>query len=80
MVCLTLGYSQLVRLIAKFDYFIIFNVQMKDRVQKFEKFIKENEGKRRRAIQKYQTEVKMKEQKNIELVLVIEQLELLKAR
>ena len=53
---------------------------MKDRVQKFEKFIKENEGKRRRAIQKYQTEVKMKEQKNIELVLVIEQLELLKAR
>lgn len=53
---------------------------MRDRVQKFDKFIKENEGKRRRAIQKYQTEVKLKEQKNNEYLMVLEQLEELKAR
>ena len=40
---------------------------MKDRVSKFETFLKENELKRRRAIQKYQTEVKLKEQKTKEL-------------
>ena len=53
---------------------------MRDRVSKFEKFIKENEAKRRRAIQKYQTEVKLKEQKSQELDLLLEQLNLLKAR
>ena len=53
---------------------------MKDRVSKFEKFIKENEGKRRRAIQKYQTEVKLKEQKNIELDLLLVQLDELKQK
>lgn len=41
--------------------------RMKDRVSKFENFLKENELKRRRAIQKYQTEVKLKEQKTKEL-------------
>ena len=54
--------------------------QMRDRVSKFEKFIKENEAKRRRAIQKYQTEVKLKEQKSQEHDLLMNQLELLKAR
>lgn len=54
--------------------------QMKDRVAKFEKFIKENEAKRRRAIQKYHTEVKLKEQKNREYDMLVEQLEELKAR
>ena len=53
---------------------------MRDRVAKFEKFIKENEAKRRRAIQKYQSEVKLKEQKDQELELLLEQLNLLKAK
>lgn len=53
---------------------------MKDRVGKFEKFISENESKRRRAIQKYQQEVKIKEQKTNEYDLLVEQLEELKAR
>lgn len=53
---------------------------MRDRVTKFEKFIKENEAKRRRAIQKYQSEVKLKEQKDQELELLLEQLNLLKAK
>ena len=39
---------------------------MKERVGKFDKFIKENEAKRRRAIQKYQTELRLKEQKTKE--------------
>ena len=39
---------------------------MKERVSKFDKFIKENEAKRRRAIQKYQTELRLKEQKTKE--------------
>ncbi len=53
---------------------------MKDRVSKFEKFIKENEAKRRRAIQKYQTEVKLKEQKNKEHDMFMTQLEELRQR
>lgn len=53
---------------------------MKDRVSKFEKFIKENEGKRRRAIQKYQQELKIKEQKHIESDLLLLQLKELKQR
>ncbi|XP_064599610.1 uncharacterized protein LOC135466163 [Liolophura sinensis] len=54
--------------------------QMKDRVAKFEKFIKENEAKRRRAIEKYQAEVKMKEQKTNECAALLEQLEELNDR
>ena len=53
---------------------------MKDRVSKFEKFIQENEAKRRRAIQKYQQEVKIREQKTSEYELLLQQLEELKAR
>ena len=53
---------------------------MKDRVTKFEKFIQENEAKRRRAIQKYQTEVKLKEQKTDEYEQLCLQLEELKQR
>lgn len=37
--------------------------QIRERVGKFEKFIEENDAKRRRAIQKYQTEFKLKTQK-----------------
>ncbi|PVD32298.1 hypothetical protein C0Q70_07731 [Pomacea canaliculata] len=54
--------------------------RMKDRVSKFEKFIQENEAKRRRAIQKYQQEVKLSEQKTNEFNQLLEQLEALKAR
>ncbi|XP_064622298.1 uncharacterized protein LOC135484592 [Lineus longissimus] len=54
--------------------------KMKDRVAKFEKFIKENEAKRRRAIQKYHTEVKLKDQKSREYEMLVQQLEELKAR
>ena len=53
---------------------------MKDRVNKFEKFIKENEAKQRRAIQKYQQEVKSKEQKVSEFELLCMQLAELKKR
>lgn len=54
--------------------------QMRDRVNKFEKFIKENEAKRRRAIQKYQTEVKTREQKHTEHEMVQQQLASLETR
>ena len=39
---------------------------MRDRVLKFDKFINENEVKRRRAVQKYQLEVRLREQKRQE--------------
>lgn len=41
--------------------------KMRERVTKFEKFIADNEAKRRRAIQRYQTEVRLNEQKSREL-------------
>lgn len=53
---------------------------MKDRVAKFEKFIQENEAKRRRAIQKYQTEVKLRGQKLTEYEMLCLQLADLKQR
>jgi len=46
---------------------------MKERVSKFDKFIKENEAKRRRAIQKYQTELRLKEQKTKEHEILFDQ-------
>ena len=51
---------------------------MKDRVEKFDKFIQETEAKRRRAIHKYQQELKVKEQKQTEHQLLLEQLDELK--
>lgn len=60
--------------------FNIFTIQMKDRVTKFEKFISDNEAKRRRAIQKYQTEVRLKEQKTRELEELTAELEQLKLK
>jgi len=54
--------------------------RMKDRVSKFEKFIAENESKRRRAMQKYQQEVKIKDQKSSEYDMLLEDLEELKTR
>ncbi|CAD5114913.1 DgyrCDS3947 [Dimorphilus gyrociliatus] len=54
--------------------------KMKDRVSKFDKFIKENEAKRRRAVLKYQQEVKMFEQKKRELEILVEQLEDLRTK
>ena len=57
-----------------------FFSQMKERVNKFDKFIQETEAKRRRAIHKYQTELKLKEQKQIEYEQLLEQLAELKQR
>ena len=57
-----------------------FNPQIRERVGKFEKFIEENDAKRRRAIQKYQTELKLKTQKNRELDILSTELEQLKTR
>ncbi|XP_070576885.1 coiled-coil domain-containing protein 42 homolog [Ptychodera flava] len=54
--------------------------RMTERVKKFDKFINENEAKRKRAIQKYQTELKLKEQKSNEHEVLIHQLEELKIR
>ncbi|KAK3609297.1 hypothetical protein CHS0354_038005 [Potamilus streckersoni] len=54
--------------------------EMKDKVTNFEKFLKEHEAKRRRAIQKYQSEVKLKEQKSREYETLCEQMEELKER
>ncbi|XP_078001116.1 coiled-coil domain-containing protein 42 homolog [Glandiceps talaboti] len=54
--------------------------RMNERVSKFEKFINENEAKRKRAIQKYQTELKLKDQKTIEYEILTKQLEELKER
>jgi len=54
--------------------------QMKDRVSKFEKFIQENEAKRRRAIQKFQQEVKLREQKALEFSSLYDQLQNFKNR
>lgn len=54
--------------------------QIRERVNKFEKFIEENDAKRRRAIQKYQTELKLKNQKNGELDVLTIELEQLKSR
>lgn len=53
---------------------------MKNLVVKFEKYIRENEGKRRRAIQKYQMEVKLKEQKSREYEMLLIMLEEVKKR
>ncbi|EDV24033.1 uncharacterized protein TRIADDRAFT_57096 [Trichoplax adhaerens] len=47
---------------------------IKDRIQKFEKFLNENEAKRKRAIQKYQVEHRTREQKTVELELLKQQL------
>ncbi|KAK6183700.1 hypothetical protein SNE40_011127 [Patella caerulea] len=54
--------------------------RMKDRVSKFEKFIEENEVKQRRAIQKYQQEVRLRAMKKSELQILTEQLEEIKQR
>ena len=53
---------------------------MNNKVAKFDKFIKDNDAKRRRAIQKYQIEVLLKEQKQTEYEQLCEQLAKLKKR
>lgn len=54
--------------------------QMKDEFANCEKYIKDYEAKRRRAIQKYQTELRLKEQKTIEYEMLLQQMEDLKCR
>ena len=48
---------------------------LKDQVRKFEKFLKENDAKRVRANRKAQEEIKLREQKQAEKVVMTEQLE-----
>ena len=57
-----------------------FHFQIRDRVGKFEKFIQENDAKRRRAIQKYQTELKLKESKTTEANALSNELDALRSR
>ena len=59
---------------------VLSHLQMKDRVSKFEKFVQDNESKRRRAIQKYQVEVRLKEHKKLELGYLKVELEHLTTR
>lgn len=61
-------------------YLFIELLQMNNKVAKFDKFIKDNDAKRRRAIQKYQIEVLLKEQKQTEYEQLCEQLAALKKR
>lgn len=61
-------------------YIFIELLQMNNKVAKFDKFIKDNDAKRRRAIQKYQIEVLLKEQKQTEYEQLCEQLAALKKR
>ncbi|XP_069494080.1 uncharacterized protein CCDC197 [Ambystoma mexicanum] len=51
-----------------------------DKVHKFEQFVKDNNAKRRNAMQKYQVEVKQNEIKKRELEELTEELEVLKVR
>jgi len=53
---------------------------MKEEFANCEKYIKDYDAKRRRAIQKYQTELKLKEQKTTEYEMLCEQLAELKER
>ena len=46
---------------------LFFLLKIRDRIQKFEKFVKENDAKRKRAMVKYQQELKMKDNKTKEL-------------
>lgn len=63
-----------------FDFMYYSIWQIRNRVGKFEKFIKENDAKRRRAIQKYQTELKLKDQKTRELDSLWQEMEQLKSK
>ena len=62
------------------QFVFLLYFQMKDRVSKFEKFIQENEAKRRRAIQKFQQEVKLREQKALEFSSLYDQMQHYKNR
>lgn len=55
-------------------------MQIRERVGKFEKFIQENDAKRRRAIQKYQTELKLKEAKKAESDILANELDTLRSK
>ncbi len=49
-------------------------------MNKFDKFIKETEAKRRRALEKYESEKKLNEQKSKELEIYIQELRKLRQR
>ncbi len=48
-------------------FIIIFYLKIRERINRFEKFVKENDAKRKRAILKYQQELKIGENKTKEL-------------
>lgn len=54
--------------------------QIKERVNKFDKFIKDTEAKRRRALEKYQKENRLREQKTRELEIYTHELNTLRQR
>ncbi|XP_029453724.1 uncharacterized protein CCDC197 [Rhinatrema bivittatum] len=54
--------------------------EYKERALKFDKFLKDNDAKRRRALQKHQSEVKQNQSKQEEINGLIQQLEELKVR
>ncbi|KAI9009606.1 hypothetical protein BC832DRAFT_551910 [Gaertneriomyces semiglobifer] len=58
----------------KQEELIVKQKQIRDRVTKFEKFLKENDAKRQRANLKAQTEIKLREQKEQELASIQRQL------
>ena len=53
--------------------------KIQERVHKFDKFLKENEAKRMRALQKYQQEVKSNKQRSKEILVLKNQIERLRA-
>ena len=62
------------------DFFVVIISQIEERVNKFDKFIKETEAKRRRALEKYQNERRLREQKTRELEIYTQELKKLRKR
>ena len=55
-------------------------IQTKEKAKKFEKFVEDNEGKRRRAVKKYQTAREQNTLKKREIEDIVQQLMQLKVR
>ena len=55
-------------------------IQTKEKAKKFEKFVEDNEGKRRRAVKKYQTAREQNTLKKREIEDIVQQLLQLKFR
>ena len=55
-------------------------IQTKEKAKKFEKFVEDNEGRRRRAVKKYQTAREQNTLKKREIEDIVQQLMQLKVR